>query len=287
MNYNSNIKLLKSIIIIHKIYGWALIIFTLLSIVAITFGFSFASVLKAYGVNSFGNLLIMSYYINIFISIFLGLLYLYIAKELKNEANFAIYLSFFTLILVVLLFSSPITYIFSVIVTILWLWYFRLKKVVFMVLPLLFIGVFYSVYKNQKSDLSNEESASLHVVASSYGSLADLEKELNAGVDPNIANEDGITALFYASYSTEKIKLLMNYGANINHQDIDGRTILHEAVKWSNYILVKSLLSYDASVMIKDNRGKTAKNLAVQEYNKDNNEKRKKIMELILLKSSK
>ncbi len=65
------------------------------------------------------------------------------------------------------------------------------------------------------------------------------------------------------------VKLLIQNGANVNAQDRDGCTALHEASEVRNYKIVKVLLSHGADVNVSDRRGDTPLRMATLERYSD------------------
>ncbi|CAG2252475.1 MYPT3 [Mytilus edulis] len=62
------------------------------------------------------------------------------------------------------------------------------------------------------------------------GDIEDVRKLLNQGVNPDVTNEDGLTALHQVNIddNEEMLKLLLEYGANVNARDSELWTLLHE-----------------------------------------------------------
>lgn len=82
---------------------------------------------------------------------------------------------------------------------------------------------------------------------------------LDKGANPNIADEDGHTALFNAvrSDSLRTVKILCEAGINVNYADKNGFTVLHRCSKHNSIEETKLLLKYDANINAKDNFGRT------------------------------
>jgi ankyrin repeat protein len=59
-----------------------------------------------------------------------------------------------------------------------------------------------------------------------YGDAAMVRQFLERGADPNVADDDGATALMWAVPSLEKTKLLVERGADVHARSSDGRTPL-------------------------------------------------------------
>ena len=84
--------------------------------------------------------------------------------------------------------------------------------------------------------------------AALYGDAASVRSLLAAGADPNLANGEGATALMWAAYDPEKVKLLLDHGANVNAQSSGNRTaLLVAAGKYGNSEVVKLLIDHGAN----------------------------------------
>ncbi len=88
------------------------------------------------------------------------------------------------------------------------------------------------------------------------------ERLLERGDDPNQKDEYGRTPLWFAAgygpYSPKKIaQLLVDYGANLNIEDINGQTPLFNAVKNYDEDKVKLLLDHGANPNHKDKNDQT------------------------------
>ena len=88
------------------------------------------------------------------------------------------------------------------------------------------------------------------ISASKSGNLAGIKEALAAGADINYQDEDGRTALMWASCEerTELVKFLVSAGADVNLRDYYGNTALVDAIKTENMTLVKFLESSGAKV---------------------------------------
>ena len=93
---------------------------------------------------------------------------------------------------------------------------------------------------------------------------------LEAGADTNLKSKDGYTALINTikgiasnKEQVEIIKQLLDHNANIDEQDSDGETALIKAVGWYRQRgIIALLLESGADPTIKDNKGRTAADIA-------------------------
>lgn len=85
-----------------------------------------------------------------------------------------------------------------------------------------------------------------------YGDIGSVRLLLDNGVDPNIRNEAGATALMWAVDDLEKTRLLLDSGADVNARSDDGRTpLLIAAGQFGCNAVVKLLLDRGANVAAK------------------------------------
>lgn len=104
------------------------------------------------------------------------------------------------------------------------------------------------------------------------GQLECADVLLDAGADPRIANSYGITPLHNLASSgrravggidvNELVHNMMKAGADINAQDVDGRTALHAAARHLCMETVEALIGHGASSTIVNKQGKTALEIA-------------------------
>jgi ankyrin repeat protein len=100
--------------------------------------------------------------------------------------------------------------------------------------------------------------------AAVYGDGEAVRRLLNKGANPNAQNDDGGTALMYASEDAEKTRLLLAHGANPNLRSGEGRTALLIAVgQAGSYSVVKLLLENGADAKVRLPNGPGALSLAV------------------------
>ncbi len=115
--------------------------------------------------------------------------------------------------------------------------------------------------------------------AAENGKISVIKKLLEEGIDINLQDSEGWTALMFASRfsdnesSLEIVKLLIDSGADLNLQDIDGMTALMLACEPSNtnssLEIAKLLINSGADLNIKSNNGWTALMVASSDSNTD------------------
>jgi RNA polymerase sigma factor (sigma-70 family) len=85
---------------------------------------------------------------------------------------------------------------------------------------------------------------------------------LDRKVDVNARDSEGRTALHQAiRWGVQFTRLLLDHGANVNARDNDGRTELMLAAEGGRLDVAKALLAEGANVRLKDKKGKTALDL--------------------------
>ncbi|HNC44281.1 MAG TPA: ankyrin repeat domain-containing protein, partial [Acidobacteriota bacterium] len=90
-----------------------------------------------------------------------------------------------------------------------------------------------------------------------------VEYLLGQGASPLHKDRSGRTVLFYAAHvqfynqhaSVQFIDQLIAQGAEINVQDIEGKTPLMEALDQGNHEMVRTLLAHNPDIQVRDNRG--------------------------------
>jgi hypothetical protein len=91
------------------------------------------------------------------------------------------------------------------------------------------------------------------------GDLVAVNLFLAAGMDPNVKDQYGGTALRYAASKghVDVVRALLEKGADVNVQDLDGFTPLRYAVYFGHLEVVRLLLEKGADVNVKDRWGAT------------------------------
>ncbi|HXJ95414.1 MAG TPA: ankyrin repeat domain-containing protein [Terriglobia bacterium] len=97
-------------------------------------------------------------------------------------------------------------------------------------------------------DLKGEGGSTPLMYAALYGDTSEVRALLAGGADPNLANNDGATALMWAAYDLDKARLLVEHGAQVNVQSSGKRTALMVAAgKYGNSGVVELLLKHGAN----------------------------------------
>jgi ankyrin repeat protein len=116
--------------------------------------------------------------------------------------------------------------------------------------------------------------------AAKAGDLEAMQLLLAHGANPNLATATGITPLMAAAgngaagldtrgrYKTEAqaidaVNVLLASGVKINDRDRNGQTALYGAAQWGWNDLIKTLVTHNADLTVKDVRGRTAADIAM------------------------
>lgn len=94
------------------------------------------------------------------------------------------------------------------------------------------------------------------------------------GLDANQRPYSGLSPLVYACRADkhpnlDKVALLLELGADINFQDKNGQTALHNAASGGNAAMVEVLLDAGANLKLQNNRSQTAFDIAAQKNHLD------------------
>jgi len=92
------------------------------------------------------------------------------------------------------------------------------------------------------------------IKAAKDGDLDAVKRELASGVDVNLVNSNGDTALYYAALcdKNEVAKFLLESGANPNHVSLFGSCPMECAAGQGNLALIKLMVEHDGRVQPKD-----------------------------------
>ncbi|MEO1218474.1 MAG: M56 family metallopeptidase [Bacteroidota bacterium] len=98
------------------------------------------------------------------------------------------------------------------------------------------------------------------------GNLAKIQANIDLGVNPNVSNGLGRTALIEAAHfgKVEIVKYLIEQGANVNHKANDGYTALHESAEHGHVEILTHLLKRGALIDLKSKDGQTALGVAIK-----------------------
>ena len=97
------------------------------------------------------------------------------------------------------------------------------------------------------------------------GDIDEVQRQLDAGVDPNLKSSKGATPLFYAVYGghLEIVELLITRGADVNAVYLNGNSVLDQAHNYDDQEMVELLEAHGAEVADKvsgkgEGKGKSA-----------------------------
>jgi ankyrin repeat protein len=101
--------------------------------------------------------------------------------------------------------------------------------------------------------------------AAGFNQIEVVRELLAEGIDVNIKNTYGYTALHEASINghPEMVKFLIANGADITITNNDGNTPLHFAARYGQIDAAKELLDNGADIDARNNFGRTPKLLAI------------------------
>ncbi|MEE2936526.1 MAG: ankyrin repeat domain-containing protein [Planctomycetota bacterium] len=103
------------------------------------------------------------------------------------------------------------------------------------------------------------------IYAAYYSSPEAVQSLLQAGADPNVADQDGLTPLMFAISDLDKVRMLIRHGANVDAETKLGRrAILMAAAHAGNAKVVLELMQSGADIHYADRRDWTAISLAAR-----------------------
>ncbi len=120
------------------------------------------------------------------------------------------------------------------------------------------------VKKTERTKKAKKVDADTFLAAAKKNKLANVMKYLNDGVNVDISNKAGQTALHKAAAKGHipMMEMLLDKKSDINKADDRGWTALHNAAYYGEYKAVKLLLRKGAKINAKDKSGKTPYKLA-------------------------
>ncbi|GFN96969.1 tkl protein kinase [Plakobranchus ocellatus] len=135
-----------------------------------------------------------------------------------------------------------------------------------------FVGAKTLIQRGANVNITNSEgsTALMNAVRKCTSNFAELL--IKHGADINAQDENGDTALFHALRHSitreDKVSLLLKHGADYNHVNLQSKTPLMVAARFCHANVMKLLLSYGSNINAQDNDSNTALHEAVQ-YSKD------------------
>ena len=116
----------------------------------------------------------------------------------------------------------------------------------------------YNLKRKQCQEEQEENTSRVNFVpaimlleAAARNDIEEVRRLLSLGVSPDSTNEDGLTALHQCCIddSEEMMKVLVEFGANVNAADSEQWTPLHAAATCGHLHLVKFLIEKEASLL--------------------------------------
>jgi hypothetical protein len=131
-----------------------------------------------------------------------------------------------------------------------------------------YVRIFLTEYTADPNIRNNDGMTALLVACmNGYENVSNIL--LAGGADANIPDNDSFTPLHWACYTENKdiVKILVKARADVNLRDNDGKTPLHWASDTGNKDIAKILIKKGANIDIQDNDGKTPLHLACMRTN--------------------
>ena len=114
-------------------------------------------------------------------------------------------------------------------------------------------------------NVADADGVSALMAATLFGDARTLELLLRHGADPNRAGVSGTTPLMWAMPDEEKVRILLARGANVNARSETGRTPLLVAASYPGTVgVLRLLLDRGADIRAVDAGGASALSLAVR-----------------------
>lgn len=121
----------------------------------------------------------------------------------------------------------------------------------------------YLLEHNADPNIQNDDGITALHIAARLGQKKMVKKLLKFNANPNIQDKNGMTPLMYAVMKNKNndhlsmIQYLVDHGTNVNLQNKKGETVLFIAVAHDDYDTSGYLLEHFADPFIKDNHKKT------------------------------
>ena len=130
----------------------------------------------------------------------------------------------------------------------------RSFSAVLFLLPFLFV---HTAYGDMNAEL---------IEAAKVGDTVKLKRLINQGVNVNVTNVKGTTALMWAAYKNhiEFVKVLIDSGVDVNAKTEDGWTALMDAAIEGHAAMLKILIDAGADVNATQGDGNTASTWAAE-----------------------
>nr|XP_022338838.1 protein phosphatase 1 regulatory subunit 16A-like isoform X2 [Crassostrea virginica] len=106
-------------------------------------------------------------------------------------------------------------------------------------------------HRRQKTTRVRFKGNIMLLEAAARNDLEDVKRLLSAGVNPDVTNEDGLTALHQCCIddNEEMLKLLLEFGASVNARDTELWTPLHAAATCGHVHLCRYLIDKGAELL--------------------------------------
>jgi uncharacterized protein len=115
------------------------------------------------------------------------------------------------------------------------------------------------LHQGADANACDDDSDNVLMYAAIYSSIDVMQMLLENGSKPDVRNRLGETALMWSAHDPDKIKLLLQHGADINAKAKSGNTILLIAcVGYGKYDIIKMLLDKGADPLTKNVKKETA-----------------------------